>query len=42
MKGFLIAILVMVGLRVVVPKLRRFADPDPSVYGYGPRQTRGL
>jgi hypothetical protein len=34
MKGVLIALLVLVGLRIVIPRIRRFADPDPSVYGH--------
>ena len=32
-KRLLIALLVLGGLRVAVPYIRRFADPDPSVYG---------
>jgi hypothetical protein len=34
MKPWLIALLVLGGLRIVVPRLRRFADPDPSLYGH--------
>ena len=36
-KRLLIALLVLGGLRVVVAYVRRFADPDPSLYGH-PRQ----
>ena len=33
MKTVLIGLLLLGGLMIVVPKLRRFADPDPSLYG---------
>lgn len=37
MKRALIALLLLSGLRIVVIYFRRFADPDPSIYGH-PRQ----
>jgi len=34
MKALLIALLVLGGLRILVPRARRFADPDPTLYGH--------
>jgi len=32
-KRLLIALLTLAGLRLVLVRFRRFADPDPSLYG---------
>jgi hypothetical protein len=34
LKRVLIALLVLLGLRVAITYFRRFADPDPSIYGH--------
>jgi hypothetical protein len=39
MKRALIALLLLSGLRIVVTYFRRFADPDPSVYGHPRRRA---
>jgi hypothetical protein len=39
MKRFLIALLVLGGLRMAVCRFRRFADPDPSLYGQPHRRA---
>jgi len=33
MKGLVVAALALVGLRYLLVRFRRFADPDPSIYG---------
>ena len=39
MKPVLLVLLALVGLRIVVPKIRQFADPDPSLYGQPNRRA---
>ena len=39
MKAFLIGLLVLGGLRIAATYVRRFADPDPSLYGHPRRQA---
>jgi hypothetical protein len=34
MKAVLIVIAVLIGMKIVIPRIRQFADPDPSVYGH--------
>jgi hypothetical protein len=38
-KAWVIALLVFAGLRIVFPRIRRFADPDPSLYGHPGRRA---
>jgi len=33
MKGLIVAALALFGLRYLLTRFRRFADPDPSIYG---------
>jgi hypothetical protein len=33
-KGVVLALLALGGLRIILTRARRFADPDPSVYGH--------
>ncbi len=34
MKALLVALLILGGLRIGIPYIRRFADPDPRIYGH--------
>jgi hypothetical protein len=38
MKPWLVALLVLAGLRILLLRFRRFADPDPSLYGHPHRR----